>query len=66
MMREMIQATKTNPSIEKIELRVLSTNTRAIAVYKKLGFQEAGRSKNGFKFGPNDYRDDIFMELFLY
>lgn len=66
MMIEAIQATKLNPSIEKIQLNVLSTNTRAIALYKKLGFQEVGRLRNGFKFGSNDYRDDIYMELFLF
>lgn len=65
MMMEAIQTIKLNPSIEKIELHVLSTNMRAIALYQKLGFKEAGRSKNGFKFGTNDYRDDEFMELFL-
>lgn len=65
LMSEMIQMAKTNPAIEKIELRVLSSNDRAIALYKKLNFTEAGRLKNEFKFGPNDYRDDVLMELMI-
>lgn len=50
-----------NPSIEKICLGVLSTNERAIALYKKLGFVEEGRKINEIKLHDNKYIDDILM-----
>lgn len=50
-----------NPYIEKICLGVLSTNERAIALYKKLGFVEEGRKINEIKLHDNKYIDDILM-----
>ncbi len=65
LLQETIETIKTNSAIEKIELRVLSSNARAIALYKKFKFQEVGRLKREFKFALDDYRDDLFMELML-
>lgn len=65
LMKEALQAIKINSEIEKIELRVLSSNVRAISLYRKLGFLEVGRLKNEFKFSSTDYRDDILMELLI-
>lgn len=49
-------------TIEKIELSVRASNTRAIALYKKMGFVEEGRLKNRVKVN-NIYIDDILMAL---
>lgn len=65
LLTEALSVAKENSTIEKIGLRVLSTNTRAIALYKKLGFVEVGRLKKEFKFSQDDYRDDVLMELLL-
>lgn len=63
LMTEALEFIKQNKSIEKVELHVLSTNTRAIQLYKNLGFTEAGRSKKQIKFSDADYADDVVMEL---
>lgn len=51
-------------SIEKIELNVRASNTAAIALYKKMGFEEEGRLKNRVKVHDR-YIDDIVMALNL-
>ncbi|RLQ92432.1 GNAT family N-acetyltransferase [Falsibacillus albus] len=50
-----------NPVIEKVSLGVFSTNERAIALYKKMGFIEEGRKIKEFKFDDDVYVDDILM-----
>jgi RimJ/RimL family protein N-acetyltransferase len=49
---------------EKICLSAFHTNLIAIALYKKFGFQEAGRRKKQFKIA-DEYIDEILLELFL-
>ncbi len=53
-----------NPHVEKIELKVRATNTRALALYRSLGFEEEGRLRNRLK-ERNGYLDDIAMALFV-
>jgi len=48
------------PAVEKIELNVRSTNTRAQTLYRKLGFTEIG-----VKVAPGQYVDDVAMELLV-
>lgn len=50
-----------NPHIEKVSLGAFSTNHRAIALYKSLGFVEEGRKVKEFKMSDNEYVDDILM-----
>lgn len=50
--------------IKKLNLEVFSTNTNAIRLYQKLGFQEEGRRVNQFTIDGN-YVDDVFMTQFL-
>lgn len=40
---------------------VVATNTAALALYKKLGFQEIGRIPNGFKLDNGTYVDTFSM-----
>jgi RimJ/RimL family protein N-acetyltransferase len=56
---------KQNPAIEKVGLSVLSTNARAIGLYKKAGFIEEGRRPREIKMGPNEYLDEILMFRFV-
>jgi len=49
---------------EKIKLNVRASNTIAISLYKKIGFQEEGRLKNRLKI-KELYIDDIIMGLDL-
>lgn len=50
-------------NIRKVTLRVFSFNMRAIACYKKLGFEEEGRLKEHF-WRAGRYHDELLMALF--
>lgn len=50
---------------EQCELTVVSTNEKAIHLYKKLGFVECGRITNANKYDDGTYSDNIFMILNL-
>ena len=52
---------KDSPIIEKVGLNVLASNSRAIALYKKLGFIEEGRRIKEYKFAEDRYEDGILM-----
>lgn len=54
---------ESNTSYEKFEFSVLSSNERAIHVFKKFGLKEEGRVLKRFKFSEGDYRDDIIMGM---
>ncbi len=62
LMEKLIEWAKQSGKVEKIELNVRASNTRAIALYKKLGFNVEGRLKNRVKVGIQ-YIDDILMAL---
>jgi RimJ/RimL family protein N-acetyltransferase len=51
LLQHVIEWAKLSQGIEKIELNVRASNARAIALYKKMGFQEEGRLKfdHGFR-----------------
>ncbi|WP_433750676.1 N-acetyltransferase family protein [Falsibacillus pallidus] len=61
LLQELLDWAEKNPNIEKVCLGVFSINERAIALYKKLGFLEEGRKVREFKFGEDEYVDDILM-----
>jgi ribosomal protein S18 acetylase RimI-like enzyme len=50
--------------VTRVELRVRSTNTRAIALYKKLGFVEEGRFQRRIRLEDGTFVDDIAMACF--
>lgn len=62
LLEQLIIWAKKSKTIEKIELNVRASNTRAIALYKKMGFEEEGRLKNRVKVGKQ-YIDDVLMAL---
>jgi putative acetyltransferase len=64
-MEHLIAWARAHERIEKFELQVRSSNTRAIELYKSLGFVEEGRKTRRLKFGPGDYQDDLYMALWV-
>lgn len=63
LMEELIAWAKQSATIEKIELNVRASNSRAIALYKKMGFVEEGRLRNRIKVNESHYIDDVLMAL---
>jgi len=60
LMKGMLDWAEQNPFIEKVSLGVFSTNERAIALYKSMGFIKEGRKVKEFKIN-DEYIDDILM-----
>lgn len=52
----------TSLNLNKIYLRVLDYNVRAISSYKKAGFIEEGRDRNGALIN-NQYHTDVYMGI---
>ncbi len=53
------------PVIEKVAMGVFSNNTRALNLYKKLGFIEEGRKVKEIKIGHDNYVDMILLHKFV-
>jgi RimJ/RimL family protein N-acetyltransferase len=65
LLNALMEWARENPLIEKVGLSVLSSNTRAIGLYKKLGFVEEGKRPREIKMGPGEYVDEILMFRFV-
>jgi ribosomal protein S18 acetylase RimI-like enzyme len=65
LLESAIEWARTHPVIEKLCLAVFATNSRAIGLYRKLGFIEEGRRPREIKFGPDQYVDDIQMYRYV-
>jgi ribosomal protein S18 acetylase RimI-like enzyme len=65
LMNALIEWARASSRVEKIELRVRSSNERALALYRALGFVEEGRFKHRIKLGPQTYLDDVSMGLWV-
>jgi ribosomal protein S18 acetylase RimI-like enzyme len=65
LMDELLAWARSRPHVEKVELQVRSSNARAIALYRSLGFVEEGRKTRRLKIGPGQYLDDVYMALWV-
>jgi len=65
LMDELLRWARSNPGVEKVELQVRSSNDRAMALYRSLGFVQEGRKTRRLKIGPNEYLDDVYMALWV-
>lgn len=65
LLQAMLDWAEKNPIIEKVSLGVLSTNHRAISLYKSMGFVEEGRLIKEYKINEDTYVDDILMYKFV-
>lgn len=52
------------PDLHKIELNVRATNTGAIRLYARMGFQEEGRLRQRIKLPDGTFIDDLLMAWF--
>jgi RimJ/RimL family protein N-acetyltransferase len=65
LLKVLIEWTMQNETIEKIGLSVHSNNKRAIALYKKMGFEVEGVRKRDLKYGEGQYVDTVVMGRFV-
>lgn len=65
LVRTLLDWAGKHPQLERVELSVLAGNTRALALYERLGFKQEGRRRNAIKYGTGHYQDDILMALLL-
>jgi RimJ/RimL family protein N-acetyltransferase len=65
LLRVLIEWATQNKTIEKIGLSVHSNNDRAIALYKKMGFEIEGVRKRDLKYGEGQYIDTVVMGRFV-
>jgi RimJ/RimL family protein N-acetyltransferase len=49
------------PQIERVNLALLASNTRAQRLYEKMGFVEEGRRVQALKIGADRYVDEVLM-----
>ena len=65
LLRSLLAWAAAHPLIEKVTLAVFSSNTRAIAAYKKCGFVEEGRCARDMKLDSGEYIDSVLMYRFV-
>ncbi|HKF38790.1 MAG TPA: GNAT family N-acetyltransferase, partial [Ktedonobacteraceae bacterium] len=65
LLRTLIAWAEQHPVLEKLCLQVFATNTRAIALYSSLGFEEEGRQVRDIKLESGEYVDVLMMALFV-
>ncbi|WP_226673429.1 GNAT family N-acetyltransferase [Rossellomorea aquimaris] len=65
LLKALLEWAEENPLIEKVSLGVLSTNQRAISLYRQMGFLEEGRLMKEYKLNDGEYIDDILMCKFV-
>jgi RimJ/RimL family protein N-acetyltransferase len=56
---------RAQPRIERVGLAALSSNSRAIRLYEKMGFREEGRRDRAIKLGPGRYVDEVLMGIWV-
>lgn len=56
---------RTTNILERLWLQVLADNTPAIALYRKMGFEQEGLQKNFIQKSPGVYTDNLIMGMAL-
>jgi len=62
LLSRLIEWAQLNPVIEKINLQVIGNNSKAISLYRSLGFVEDGRKHREIKLEDGTYIDDVFIQ----
>ena len=65
LLGSLIEWARSAPRVRKIELNVRATNTRAIGLYRSLGFEEQGRQLERICIDEQTFIDDLEMGLFV-
>jgi RimJ/RimL family protein N-acetyltransferase len=65
LLKSLASWAENNKSIEKISLNVHANNERAIAVYKKMGYEVEGIRRREIKYSSDLYVDTVVMMRFV-
>ncbi|MGE3756443.1 MAG: N-acetyltransferase family protein [Pseudobdellovibrionaceae bacterium] len=65
LLSSLFEWAKSNRNLEKINLSVHGNNERAVALYKKMGFEVEGVRKKDLNYGDGKYIDTVLMGKFL-
>lgn len=65
LLQALVEWARDNRLVTKLSLNVFSTNTRAIRLYKAMGFSEEGRRAKEYRDPDGTWRDEILMFLWL-
>jgi len=65
LMHASIEWARQNPALEKLGLSVFTGNSRAVMLYRQLGFEEEGCRRREYRMSDGTYRDDLLMYLFV-
>lgn len=63
MLSAALQWARASPSVRRVELGVMASNTGAAALYRSLGFVEEGRFRDRFRQADGSLVDDVAMAL---
>jgi RimJ/RimL family protein N-acetyltransferase len=61
LLRLLLAWATVEPGLERVELSVFAHNTRAINLYRKLGFVQEALLSHAYKLADGSYYDDIMM-----
>lgn len=65
LLEKFLEAVKSDISLYRIDLSVMSGNHNAIKMYEKAGFVHEGRRLHAYHFLDGSFQDEIYMELLL-
>lgn len=65
LLKAFLEAARSDPTIERLDISVMSENTSAIRLYESLGFNVEGRRAHAYRFPDGSHQDEIYMGLLL-
>lgn len=65
LLKNLIELSKQSPITKRLEITVQKRNTRAISLYKRVGFTIDGVKEKAFLSENNDFIDIVMMSLLL-
>ncbi|MFZ5480973.1 MAG: GNAT family N-acetyltransferase [Myxococcota bacterium] len=65
LMRAVVAWAHQSSVVRKLSLNVFAHNTRAIALYRKFGFEEEGRREREYVFADGSFRADVLMAVWV-
>jgi len=63
MIEHLLDWARAHPVVEIVALGCYAENTRALKLYREMGFVEESRAVDMFKTGPGAYHDDVIMTM---